>query len=165
MPRSPVRTASVLSDHPYSLVSLLMAVDTLEQTDSVPAASQDSRFQRYRVRTGMFAWMAHRLSGVALVAYLVVHVWGLRALTDRASFNELIAGYHAPIFKIGEFLLLAAVVYHALNGLRIVLIDFLGWSPNQKKLFWSLGAVAAVLIGVGGYPTIYSLVDYFFLAG
>lgn len=137
-----------------------MAVDTLDQP-AESAASQDSRFQRYRIRTGMFAWMAHRLSGVALVVYLVVHVWGLRALTSRAEFNELIAKYHAPIFKIGEFLLLAAVVYHALNGLRIVLIDFLGWSPNQKRLFWSLGAVAAVLIGVGGYPTIYSLVDYF----
>lgn len=145
-----------------------MAVDTLEKaadSASAQAVSQDSRFQRYRIRTGMFAWMAHRLSGVALVVYLVVHVWGLRALTDRAAFNELIAGYHAPIFKIGEFLLLAAVVYHALNGLRIVLIDFLGWSPNQKKLFWSLGAVAVVLIGVGGYPTIYSLLDFFFLAG
>jgi succinate dehydrogenase / fumarate reductase cytochrome b subunit len=142
-----------------------MAVETLDQpAESASSASSQSRFQRYRIRTGMFAWMAHRLSGVALVAYLVVHVWGLRALTDRASFNELIAGYHAPIFKIGEFLLLAAVVYHALNGLRIVLIDFLGWSPNQKRLFWSLGAVAAVLIGVGGYPTIYSLVDYFFMA-
>jgi len=112
----------------------------------------------------MFAWMAHRLSGVALVAYLVVHVWGLRALTDRASFNELIAGYHAPIFKIGEFLLLAAVVYHALNGFRIVLIDFLGWSPRQKRLFWAVGGVAAALIVVGGYPTISSLIDYFFSA-
>lgn len=140
-----------------------MAVDTIDQP-AKSAASQDSRFQRYRVRTGMFAWMAHRLSGVALVAYLVVHVWGLRALTDRASFNELIAGYHAPVFKVGEFLLLAAVVYHALNGFRIVLIDFLGWSPNQKRLFWALGGVAAALIVVGGYPTISSLIDYFFLA-
>lgn len=111
----------------------------------------------------MFAWMAHRLSGVALVLYLVVHVWGLRALTDRAAFNELIAGYHAPIFKIGEFLLLAAVVYHALNGLRIVLIDFLGWSPKQKSMFWTLFIVAVVLIAVGGYPILYSLADYFFL--
>ncbi len=143
-----------------------MAVDTVEtaaESSSASTASQNSRFQWYRVRTGMFAWMAHRLSGVALVLYLVVHVWGLRALTDRAAFNELIAGYHAPIFKIGEFLLLAAVVYHALNGLRIVLIDFLGWSPKQKSMFWTLFIVAVVLIAVGGYPILYSLADYFFL--
>ena len=133
-----------------------MAVETVERTHHEPKA-----FQRYKVRTGMFAWMAHRLSGLALVVYLVLHIWGLRALTDRNAFNELIASYHAPIFKVGEFLLLAAVVYHALNGLRIVLIDYLGWSPNQTKLFWTLGAVAAVLIVVGGYPSIYALISYF----
>lgn len=140
-----------------------MAVDTLERPPKATeeTVEQRGRFQRYRIRTGMFAWMAHRLSGVALVVYLVVHIWGLKSLTDPASFNALITQYHAPIYKVGEFMLLAAVVYHALNGLRIVLIDLLGWSPNQKKLFWTLGAVAVVLIAVGGYPSISGLVQYF----
>ncbi len=144
-----------------------MAVETAERSAATNGAADtatiedEGRFQRYRIRTGMFAWMAHRLSGVALVVYLVIHIWGLKSLTDPDAFNALIAKYHQPIFKVGEFLLLAAVVYHAMNGLRIVLIDFLGWSPNQKKLFWTLGAVALVLIGVGGYPSIAALVEYF----
>jgi succinate dehydrogenase / fumarate reductase cytochrome b subunit len=150
-----------------------MAVETAERPatqaadspDGTATAEQESRFQRYRVRTGMFAWLAHRLSGVALVGYLIVHIWGLKSLTDPEAFNALIAKYHAPIFKVGEFLLLAAVVYHAMNGLRIVLIDFLGWSPNQKRLFLTLGAVAVVLIAVGGYPSIFALGEYFFGAG
>jgi succinate dehydrogenase / fumarate reductase cytochrome b subunit len=108
----------------------------------------------------MTAWILHRLSGVALVIYLVLHIWGLRALTDRAAYNELIAKYHAPIFKLGEFFLLAAVVYHAMNGLRIVLIDLLGWSPNQKRLFWTLSLVALALLAVGGYPSIYAIVTW-----
>ena len=117
--------------------------------------------QRYKLRVGMIAWMLHRLTGVALVGYLCIHVWGLKAITNPEAYNALIASYHAPIFKVGEFLLLGAVVYHALNGMRIVLIDFVGWSPNQKRLFWTLGAVAAVLLVVGGYPSIAALVDYF----
>ena len=141
-----------------------MAVDTVDppaaQVSSEQAATQSSRFQRYRVRTGMFAWMMHRLTGVGLVVYLIVHVWGLKSLSDPATFNALIAKYHAPIYKVGEFGLLVAVVYHAINGLRIVLIDFLGWSPKQKKLFWTLGAVALVLIVVGGYPSIYALAQW-----
>lgn len=116
--------------------------------------------QRYKMRVGMFAWILHRLTGLALVGYLVVHIWGLKAITNPDAYNALITSYHAPIFKVGEFLLLGAVVYHALNGLRIVLIDFMGWSPNQKKLFWTLGIVAAVLFAVGGYPSIAALVDY-----
>ncbi len=117
--------------------------------------------QRYKLRVGMFAWILHRLTGLALVGYLVLHVWGLKAITNPEAYNALITSYHAPIFKVGEFLLLGAVIYHALNGLRIVLIDFVGWSPNQKRLFWTLGAVAAVLLVVGGYPSIAALVDYF----
>ena len=116
--------------------------------------------QRYKMRVGMFAWILHRLTGLALVGYLVVHIWGLKAITNPDAYNALITSYHAPIFKVGEFLLLGAVVYHSLNGMRIVLIDFMGWSPNQRKLFWTLGAVAAVLFVVGGYPSIAALVDY-----
>jgi succinate dehydrogenase / fumarate reductase cytochrome b subunit len=141
-----------------------MAVETAERPAAVgqnQAVEDDSRYQWYKVRTGMFAWMAHRLSGVALVVYLVVHIWGLKSLTDPDAFNALIADYHAWYFKVGEILLLAAVVYHAMNGLRIVLIDFLGWSPNQKRLFWTLGAVAAVLIVVGAYPSVAALVAWF----
>lgn len=133
-----------------------MAVDTVERPQENP-----KRFQRYKVRTGMFAWILHRITGVGLVAYLTIHIWGLKALSNREAFNTLIAKYHAPIFKVGEFLLLAAATYHALNGLRIVLIDFLGWSPNHKKLFWTLGVVAVLIIAVGGYPSIYALVAYF----
>ena len=117
--------------------------------------------QRYKVRVGMFAWMLHRLTGLALLGYLVLHIWGLKSITNPDAYNALITEYHAPIFKVGEFLLLGAVVYHALNGMRIVLIDFVGWSPNQQKLFWSLGALAAVLFAVGGYPSIAALVDFF----
>lgn len=135
-----------------------MAVDTLEQPQPL---NETGRFRKYKIRTGMLAWIFHRLSGLALVMYLIIHVWGLRALTDKEAFNALITGYHAPLFKIGEFFLLAAVTYHAMNGLRVVLIDFLGWSPNQKKLFWTLSFVALVILLVGGYPSIYALVVHF----
>lgn len=148
-----------------------MAVDT--EAPSAPAtakngsatAQQESRFQRYRVRTGMFAWIMHRLTGVGLVVYLIIHIWGLKSLSDPETFNALIAKYHSPIFKVGEFALLVAVAYHAMNGLRIVLIDFLGWSPKQKRLFVTLGAVTALIILVGGWPSIYALGEWLFGPG
>jgi succinate dehydrogenase / fumarate reductase cytochrome b subunit len=130
-----------------------MAGELAQDTRSTPLV-------RYRVRTGMFAWLLHRFTGLAIVGYLILHVWGLRAITNPEAYNALIAGYHGPAFKVGEFLLLGAVIYHSLNGLRIVLIDFVGWSPNQKRLFWTLGAVALVLFAVGGYPSIAALVEW-----
>ena len=126
-----------------------------------PARPEVRPVQRYKLRTGMVAWMLHRLTGVGLVLYLVLHIWGLKSITDPAAYNALIASYHAPIFKVAEFGLLIACVYHALNGLRIVLIDFVGLSPKQRSLFWILGAVALLLIGVGGYPSIAALLDHY----
>jgi len=142
---------------------MAVATDTARPLSApmLGASVESHPVQRYRIRVGMFAWILHRLTGLALVGYLVVHIWGLKAITNPDAYNALIASYHAPIFKVGEFLLLGAVVYHALNGMRIVLIDFMGWSPNQQKLFWTLGAVAAVLFAVGGYPSIAALVDHF----
>lgn len=146
-----------------------MAVDTQEPSSTAaqknPVVDQDSPLQRYRLRTGMFAWILHRLTGLGLVAYLILHVWGLRALTDPEAFNALIAEYHSPIFKLGEFLLLIGVAYHALNGLRIVLIDFLGWSPQQKRLFFTLGIVALAVIVVGGWPSLYAIGEWIFGPG
>lgn len=113
----------------------------------------------------MFAWFMHRITGIGLVVYLVIHVWGLKSLSDPETFNALIAKYHSPLYKVGEFLLLIAVAYHAMNGLRIVLIDFLGWTPQHKKLFWTLGAVTAVIIVVGGWPSIYAIAEWLFGPG
>ena len=128
---------------------------------AAPPRTPAKPVQRYKLRVGMVAWMLHRLTGLGLVAYLAIHVWGLKAITSPEAYNALIASYHQPIFKVAEIGLLGAVVYHALNGLRIVLIDFMGWSPNQRKLFWTLGAVALVLLVVGGYPSVAALVDYY----
>lgn len=119
-------------------------------------------FPRYRVRKEMFAWMLHRISGLGLVLYLILHVWGLKSLSDPEAFNQFIAHYHSPLVKLLEFFLLGAAVYHGLNGLRITLIDFLGWSPHQNKLYWTLGAIAIVLFAVGGYPSLYALYTHYF---
>ena len=134
-----------------------MAVESVDKADT-----KEKRFHWYRMRTGMFAWLMHRITGIGLVVYLVIHIWGLQALGSREAFNMLLAKYHGPIYKIGEFLLLVGVVYHAINGLRIVLIDFLGWSPNHKRLFVTLGAVAVIIMVVGGYPILYGVFAHYF---
>lgn len=135
--------------------------ETSAQNDS---GVEQSRwpFLRYRVRKEMFAWILHRITGLALVLYLILHVWGLKSLSDPEAFNNFIAHYHSPLVKFLEFLLLGAVIYHGLNGLRIVLIDFLGWSPHRDALYWTLGTIAILLFAFGGYPSLYVLFTHFF---
>lgn len=103
---------------------------------------------RYRGGVGMLAWVLHRVSGLALSAYLVLHIYDLRsAQRGAASFNETLAVFQAPFWKVMDLLLLAAVAYHMLNGIRLLAFDG-GWGVrNQRQLFWIafVGTIAVLL--------------------
>ncbi len=106
----------------------------------------------YRKFPGMVAWIFHRLSGIGLVAYLALHINGLKALYDPLQFDIAMSIYRSPLFKLAEVALLVIVVYHSINGLRIVLIDVLGWTTEQKRLYTVTIIVSLILIVLAGYP-------------
>jgi succinate dehydrogenase cytochrome b subunit len=98
-----------------------------------------SEFTRpYRGREGQWSWIAHRVTGVGILLFLFAHIvdtalvgWGPDA------YNRVVAVYHHPIVQIMELGLVGAVIYHALNGIRIMIIDF--WpaaSLYHARLFW-----------------------------
>lgn len=105
-----------------------------------------SDFFRYRGGTGMAAWGLHRLTGLGVLFFLFAHVIDTSLIGwAPEAYNAAIALYRGMFFRIGEILLFAAVVFHSMNGLRIVVIDF--WphcTVLQKRLFW--GAVAVSLL-------------------
>ena len=92
---------------------------------------------RYRGGVGMLAWVLHRLSGLALSAYLLLHLYDLRAAQrGAADFTEALAVFRTPFWKVMDLLLLAAVAYQMLNGIRLLAFDA-GWGiRNQRQLFW-----------------------------
>ena len=89
-------------------------------------AKRTSAFGRlYRGREGQWSWIAHRVTGVAIILFLFAHIvdtalvgWGPNA------YNRVVDVYKNPIVGLLELGLVAAVIYHALNGLRIMAIDF-----------------------------------------
>ena len=78
----------------------------------------------YRGREGQWAFVLHRLSGVALALYLLLHVIDISLVMygPDGPFDLFLAFYHQWPFRIGLVLVMAGVVYHALNGLRIILM-------------------------------------------
>ena len=80
---------------------------------------------RYRVKTGMAAWLLHRITGLGLVVYLVLHINVTSSLNDPAYFNQVMGFLGSPLFRFLEVGLLGCVIYHAINGIRIVWVDFL----------------------------------------
>ncbi|WP_420642120.1 succinate dehydrogenase, cytochrome b556 subunit [Candidatus Leptofilum sp.] len=115
---------------------------------------------RYRGKSGHYSWIAHRVSGLAILAFLVLHVWD----TANAHFYpELyawsIAVFKYPVIAVSELGVMAAVLYHAFNGIRITILDFKPeWWMYQKKsatIVWVLFAVVFVPIAI------YMLFEFF----
>jgi len=88
----------------------------------------------------MWSWVAHRVTGIAIFFFLLVHVLDTALVrVSPEAYNAVIATYKNPIMGLGEAGLVAAIVYHAFNGLRIILIDF--WkngAKNQKAMLWGV---------------------------
>jgi succinate dehydrogenase / fumarate reductase cytochrome b subunit len=104
---------------------------------------------RYRGGEGMLAWAFHRLSGIALWAFILLHVFDIwLAGANPPLYDELLDLYASPIGRVGETLLGAALLYHALNGLRIIVMDFWPATTRYHRQMWYAAWVAFVVIGL-----------------
>jgi succinate dehydrogenase / fumarate reductase, cytochrome b subunit len=101
----------------------------------------------------MWSWVLHRITGVAIYFFLLVHILDTALVrVSPESYNAVIGTYKTPIMGLGEIVLVAAIVLHAFNGLRIILIDFTGFGTrHQKLMFWIVVALWIVVL-VGFIP-------------
>lgn len=107
----------------------------------------------YRGREGMWSWVLHRVTGVAIFFFLLVHILDTALVrVSPEAYNVVISAYKTPLMGIGEIALVGAIMFHALNGLRIILVDYWSKGANyQRAMFWIVLAVWAVLM-IGFLP-------------
>ena len=104
---------------------------------------------RYRGSEGMLAWAFHRVSGVAIWAFILLHVLDIwLANVNAALYDDLLKFYGSPLGRVLETALGAAVLYHALNGVRIIVMDFWPSTTRYHKQLWYGVWVVFVVIGI-----------------
>jgi succinate dehydrogenase / fumarate reductase cytochrome b subunit len=104
----------------------------------------------YKGGIGQWSWAAHRITGVGVVAFLFAHILDTFAVGFGPElYDETISLYQQWWFKPFEVALVAAVLYHALNGLRIIAFDF--W-PNLALKQKTFAYAQLVLFFVGFLP-------------
>lgn len=115
-----------------------MSADTRQALSISETTSKRPAGTLYRGREGMWSWVLHRITGVAIFFFLLVHVLDTALIrVSPEAYDAVIGTYKNPIMGIGEVFLVAAIAFHAFNGLRIILIDF--WSKGtkyQRQMFW-----------------------------
>jgi succinate dehydrogenase / fumarate reductase, cytochrome b subunit len=120
-------------------------------TSDIPAPRR--RRTLYRGDPGMWSWVLHRITGATIFFFLFVHVLDTALVrVSPEAYNEVIDTYKTPIVGLMEMGLVVAVLYHALNGVRVILIDFWRHGPRyQRQMLWVvLGIWIAVFIAALG---------------
>ena len=112
-----------------------------------------------------YAYALHRLSGLGILAYFLMHIFvtGFR-VNGKTHWDQTMGSLSSPFFKIGEFMVYLAFAYHAINGIRLILVE-LGYmigkpglpsypynysTLRQRPLFVVVMVLAAVLMIIGG---------------
>ena len=97
---------------------------------------------RARSHPAYWAFVVHRVSGVALALFLPLHFWALaQALEGEAKLESFLRWTDQPLVKIAEIALVVLLAAHMAGGLRLLAIEFLEWRDWQKSLLAVAGAV------------------------
>lgn len=103
---------------------------------------------RYKGREGMWTWILHRATGLGILAFLLIHVVDTAAVIYWPDFYDAsLELYRHPVFRVAEVGIFFAVLYHALNGLRIIIQDF--WPKTmlrQRQLVYAVTALTVLSI-------------------
>lgn len=103
--------------------------------------------------TGFVSFVLRRFTGVALVIYLLIHMWVIGSINSGAdAFNDRMEFLGSPFFRLMEIGLLAAVIYHGFDGIRLLIVHYFDVTEYRKSLFYAAFAVSVILTIVGGLP-------------
>ncbi len=94
---------------------------------------------RYRGREGQWSWILHRATGLGVFLFLALHIFDIYLMMfGPGLFNELTTIYHNPVARVGHIFLFFSLIWHALNGTRITLLDFMPhlWK-YQRQAVWA----------------------------
>lgn len=106
----------------------------------------------YRGRSGQWAFVFHRVSGFLVFAFLLLHVVDVSLVSYPRYYNEVHQLYGNILLRLFEVGLLAALLFHALNGLRMIMIDFFpGAVASQRAMFSVVVALTALGTVAGGF--------------
>jgi fumarate reductase subunit D len=94
---------------------------------------------------GYWAFVVHRVSGIALALFLPVHFFVLSlALSHRAGLDSFLGWTRQPSVKAAETLLVLALAAHLAGGVRLLFVEFVGWRAEWQKTLIALVAAAAI---------------------
>jgi succinate dehydrogenase / fumarate reductase, cytochrome b subunit len=114
----------------------------------------------YRGRSGQWAFVTHRITGFLVFFFLLLHIVDVSLVARPDVYDEVHELYGNVVLRLFEVGLLFGLVYHSLNGLRIVMLDFFpGGIRNERRALQAVIFLTTVGTLVGGYVIMKPFID------
>lgn len=97
----------------------------------------------YRGQSGQWSWLLHRVTGLGVLLFLLIHIVDITLIGFGPTvYNDSLVVFDHPIVRLVSLALIASVLFHAFNGIRILIIDF--WPSGykyQQQMFYAVLAL------------------------
>lgn len=105
----------------------------------------------YNGRSGQWAFIGHRVSGLLVFMFLLLHIVDVSlANIDPALYDEVHHLYGNVLLRLFECGLLFALLFHSMNGLRVVLFDFFPGMVRRERMLSRMVVAVTLAAGLPG---------------
>lgn len=119
-----------------------------------------ARSTRYKGKSGQWAFLAHRVTGFLVFLFLLLHVVDVSLLRWPHTYDQVHRLYGNVLLRLFEVGLLTSLVFHSLNGLRIVAVDLFPEAVrNQRRLLQGVVALTVLMAVPGGVVILWPFIS------
>ena len=104
----------------------------------------------YKGKSGQWAFLGHRVSGVLVFLFLLLHIVDVSLVRWPSVYDDVHDVYGNVVLRVFEVGLLLALLFHSLNGLRIVAVDFFPGAVANERLLLTGVVLLTLLAGIPG---------------
>jgi succinate dehydrogenase / fumarate reductase cytochrome b subunit len=119
-----------------------------QQSEKTPAKSSGRRV--YRGPPGQWAFFAHRITGFLVFLFLLLHIVDVSLVRWPDLYDDVHAVYGNVLLRVFEVGLLFALLFHALNGLRVIALDFFAGAVRNERRLLAGVVTLTLLAGIPG---------------
>ena len=103
----------------------------------------------YKGQSGMWSWLLHRISGLGLLLFLLIHIADVSMISFGPQvYNQSVLLFDYWIVRLLSVSLVTAVLFHSFNGIRIIMIDFWRKGARYQRILFGIALALTIVIAL-----------------
>ena len=126
----------------------MVSLDTRVPKKKMLRRFMERTLQQERLGFEAYVWAVHRITGFLLLIFIILHFCTLSSIfKGKVAYDGILSFMESPVVKFGEIMILWVVLFHGLNGLRLILFNLFP-TINHKRFAYSISIISLILVSL-----------------